>query len=61
MRETYANLVGLGNTLRDTDNETNLILDSFNDSVGGGGGRNVENGRIRSGFLNGLSNPLNNH
>lgn len=56
-QRTYANLVGLGNTLGNADNEANLVLDSFNDSVGGGGGRNVENGRIGLGLPNGLTIP----
>ena len=54
LKWTYANLVGLGNTLGDTDNEANLVLNSLNDGIGGGRWGDVEDGGIGLRLAHGL-------
>ena len=51
---TYLDLVLLRNTLRNRDNETDLVLNSLKNGVRGGRGRNVENGSIGLGLAHGL-------
>ena len=55
---THLDLILLGDTLGDTDNETNLVLNRLDDSVGSGGGRNVENGRLGLDFPDRLTTPM---
>lgn len=54
--DTYSDLVSLGNTLRDTHNETNLALNSFNDSISSKRWGDIDNGRVRFHFLHSLRN-----
>ena len=51
---TYADFICLRNALCDAGNEANLVLNSFDDSVGGGRGWDVEDGSIRLRFSDGL-------
>lgn len=51
---TYANFILLGNALSDGDNEANLVFDRFNDCVGGGRWRDVEDGGIGLRLAHGL-------
>ena len=51
---TYLDLVLLRNTLRNRNNETDLVLNSLKNGVRGGRGRNVENGSIGLGLAHGL-------
>ena len=46
MVTAHLDLVQLGNTLRDTHDETNLILNGLDDGVGGGRWWDVEDSRI---------------
>jgi hypothetical protein len=51
---TYPNLIGLGNSLSNADDERNLSLDGLNDGVGGEGRGNVDDGSFRLGLVVGL-------
>lgn len=56
-KRTYPDLVGLRDTLCDTHNQANLVLNSLDDSVGGGGWGNVEDGGVRLGLSDRLYMP----
>lgn len=56
-RASYLDFVCLGDALRDTDDEANLILDSFDDRVRRSRWRNVEHRRIRLRLPYGLQPP----
>lgn len=55
---TYPNLVLLGNALSNGDNEANLVLDGFNDCVGGGRWGNIEDSGIGLRLAHGLNRPM---
>ena len=56
---THPDFVELGNTLRNANNETNLIFNGFDDGVCGGGRGDVEDSRVRLGFPDGLRTVTN--
>ena len=53
---TYADLISLGDTLCDTDNETDLVLDGLDDGVGSRGWRDIEDRGIGFSLTNSLEN-----
>ena len=55
-----ADLVTLGDTLGDTDNETNLVLDSLDDGVGGTCGGNIDDSCVGLGDVNSLTDGTEN-
>lgn len=55
LKRTYTYLIGLRNTLRDTGNEADLVLNGFDDGVGSKRGRDVEDGSIRLGLPDSLA------
>ena len=50
----HLDLVGLGDALGDADNEPNLVLDGLEDSVCGGGRRDIKHGRVGLRLLHSL-------
>lgn len=53
-------LVSLRDTLSDGDDELNLVLDGFDDSIGGEGRGNVDDRGIRLSFSNSFTNGAEN-
>lgn len=53
-------LISLRDTLGDGDDEFNLVLDGFNDSIGGEGRGNVDDRGIRLSFSNSVTNGAEN-
>ena len=51
---TYLNLILLGNTLSNADNQTNFILNSLQNRISGGRRRDIEYGGIRFDFAHSL-------
>lgn len=53
-------LISLRDTLGDGDDEFNLVLDGFNDSIGGEGRGNVDDRGVRLSFSNSITNGAEN-
>ena len=51
---TYADLISLGDTLCNTDNETYLVLDGLDDGISSRGWRDIEDRGIGSSLTNSL-------
>jgi hypothetical protein len=56
MNSTHLDLIRLGNTFRNANNQADLVLDGLNDRVGGTWWRHIDNACIRLGFPDSLSN-----
>lgn len=54
MNGSYSDLVSLGNTLRNADNQADFVLDGLNDSIRGGRWRYIEDCGIRLRFPDSL-------